>query len=291
MTKVMTFIGFGEAGSLIAHGLLNQNKIVVNTYDSLLDAPDQRDVIVRRATDMGVQVFDDPSRAVANADLIFSTVTADQCVAAATTIAPVLEATQVWLDLNSTSPMAKTQASTEIVASGASYVDVAVMENVPAKGHRVPLLVAGPLATEATQRLTELGMNASVVGNRIGQAATIKMCRSVFLKGFDAILLECLTAAELAGVQEAVLQSIHASFPALDLPDKALARVKRVSQHSARRAAEMRDVTSTLENLKLSPVCAAATAEILQRLAASGAAESTQSESFGLDQLASLLKD
>jgi len=186
--------------------------------------------------------------------------------------------------------MAKMDASTIIKKAGADYVDVAVMENVPVKGHRVPLLLAGPGADDATRVLNDLNMDATLVGDRIGQAATIKMCRSVFLKGFDAILLECLTAAELAGVQEAVLSSIHASFPALDLPDKALGRVKRVSQHSARRASEMREVSRTLEYLQLSPVTATATAEILERLAASEAPQAAQDDDFELCQLGPLMQ-
>jgi len=290
MTKVVTFIGFGEAGSLIAQGLLAHNEITVRTYDRLLDIQDQRDTMTQRARKIGVTVATGLQEAVAGADLVFSTVTADQCVAAATAAAPALNQCQVWLDLNSTSPMAKMDASTIINNTGADYVDVAVMENVPVKGHRVPLLLAGPGAVDATRMLNALNMDATRIGDRIGQAATIKMCRSVFLKGFDAILLECLTAAELAGVQDAVLNSIHASFPALDLPGKALGRVKRVSQHSARRASEMREVSKTLEYLQLSPITATATAEILERLAASGAAQSAQNEDFELSRLGSLMQ-
>jgi len=90
MTKVVTFIGFGEAGSLIAQGLLAHNDISVQTYDRLLDIADQRDAITQRAASIGVKIAADPQEAVAGADLVFSTVTADQSVAAATAVASAL---------------------------------------------------------------------------------------------------------------------------------------------------------------------------------------------------------
>lgn len=286
----ITFIGFGEAGSLIASGLLANHELKVKTWDRLLNDPTQKQTIVSRAKSAGVEIADSMANAMAGSELIFSTVTADQCVNAARAAQSSLGADQCWLDLNSTSPMAKREAATYVEKAGASYVDVAVMANVPPKGHCVPLLLAGSSATATAATLTELGMDASVVGDRIGQAATIKMCRSVFLKGFDAILLECLSAAELAGVREAVIDSIDASFPDFDLPAKIDGRVKRVSQHSKRRAAEMRDVSATVEQLGQTATMACATAEVLERLASSNAAAAVASDDFQLQMLPTLLK-
>lgn len=286
----ITFIGFGEAGSLIASGLLANHRLNVKTWDRLLDDPTQSQVIVSRAKTAGVEIANSMTEAIAGSELIFSTVTADQCVNAARAAQSSLSADQCWLDLNSTSPMAKQEAAAFVTAAGASYVDVAVMANVPPKGHRVPILLAGASATDATNTLNELGMDASVVGDQIGQAATIKMCRSVFLKGFDAILLECLSAAELAGVREAVINSIDASFPDFDLPAKIDGRVRRVSQHSKRRAAEMRDVSATVEQLGQTATMARATADLLERLASSNAADAVASDAFQLQMLPALLK-
>ncbi len=286
----ITFIGFGEAGSLIARGLLANNQLRVTGWDRLLDDPTQRQTIVDRGNELGVTLAESMTSAIASSDLIFSTVTADECVNAARAAQSALGKNHVWLDLNSTSPMAKRQASAIVNAAGADYVDVAVMANVPPKGHRVPLLLAGPNAKAAATRLDQMNMDTGVVGAEVGQAATIKMCRSVFLKGFDAILLECLSAAELAGVREAVVDSIHASFPDFNLPEKIDGRVRRVSQHSKRRAAEMRDVSVTVEQLGQPATMATATAALLERLANADAAELAASDEFHLNKLPALLK-
>src|SRR3546814_18443220 len=59
-------------------------------------------------------------------------------------------------------------------------------------------------------------MPVEVVGDTVGQASTIKMSRSVFMKGIEAILCESLVAADRAGVADRVLASIQATFPGLD---------------------------------------------------------------------------
>ena len=63
----------------------------------------------------------------------------------------------------------------------------------------------------AATALGALGMRPTVVGDRVGQASTIKMMRSVMIKGIEALTAECLLGARLAGVDERVLASLQAS--------------------------------------------------------------------------------
>lgn len=266
----LAFIGFGEAGSTIAAGFIAAGQRNVRAFDILIDQPERAADVVKRAASVGVDLCATGAEAVAGADIIFSLVTADQCRVAAQQLASHLQAGQFWLDMNSTSPLEKAAASELIAASGARYVDAAVMDNVPGHGHRVPILLAGKAAPAALAITQRLGMNTRHIGDTIGQAATIKMCRSVFLKGLEASLVECLSAASKADVLDQVIASIDHTFGQLKLAEHAGERLARSARHAKRRAEEMRAATQTLRDLGIRPVTASATAERLQALADSG---------------------
>jgi 3-hydroxyisobutyrate dehydrogenase-like beta-hydroxyacid dehydrogenase len=98
-----------------------------------------------------------------------------------------------------------------------------------------------------------------VVGTEIGQASTIKMARSVFMKGIEAILCESLVAADRAGVADRVLASIQSTFPGLDWRQVATFHMGRMALHGRRRAIEMESVADTLRDLGLEPSTAVGT--------------------------------
>src|SRR3546814_10496637 len=122
------------------------------------------------------------------------------------------------------------------------------MDTVPGRGHRGPMLLAGPGAAEAAERLAPLGMRVEVVGDTVGQASTIKMSRSVFMKGVESILCESLVAADRAGVADRVLASIQATFPGLDWRALATYHMGRMALHGRRRAIEDRKSTRLNSN-------------------------------------------
>lgn len=253
----LAFIGFGEAGPLIAKGLLGAGAASVSAYDILVDDPQTRDAWIAKAEAVPARACTSSAEAVGDADLILSTVTSERALEAASNAAPHLRAGQLYLDLNSCSPGKKVKAGAAVeAASAARYVDVAVMDTVPGRGHKVPMLLAGAAAPEAAERLASFGMNVEVVGDKIGQASTIKMARSVFMKGLEAILCESLVAADRAGVADRVLASIQGTFPDLDWRKLATYHMGRMAQHGRRRAIEMDSVADTLRDLGMDPFTA-----------------------------------
>ena len=124
------------------------------------------------------------------------------------------------------------------------------------------MLLGGGIAGEAAPLLQSIGLNATAVSERVGVASAIKMCRSIVIKGLEALAVESLFAARRYGAEEEVLKSLAATFPEIgwhkELPDYL---VSRVAQHGRRRAAEMRDVAETLKDVGLDPMMALATAE------------------------------
>jgi 3-hydroxyisobutyrate dehydrogenase-like beta-hydroxyacid dehydrogenase len=201
---------------------------------------------------------------------VFSVVTADQALAAAQAAAAYLSPSALWLDCNSCAPATKRQAAAVIEAAGGRYVDVAMMAPVRPLRHRVPLLLAGPHAEDAKDPLMRLAMAPEVVGPAVGQAAAVKMLRSVMIKGLEALTAECLLAARRAGVEEAVLASLERSDPDIAWRRRALYNLERMLVHGRRRAAEMGEVAETVAALGLDAALSRSTASWQERLGTLG---------------------
>ncbi|GAA5070047.1 DUF1932 domain-containing protein [Roseibacterium beibuensis] len=248
----IAFIGFGEATSAVLEGWGGSLPGEVSVFD--IKSTDARTAgqIDDRGARFGVRVCDSSGAATRDAEVIFSFVTADQALVAAQTAAKEgIAAGTYWFDCNSCSPGTKRKAAEVITQAGGRYVDVAVMAPVHPKLNLVPLLVSGPHASDAAPLLQGLPMAPSVVHGEVGAASSIKMVRSVFVKGLEAITVEMMIAAQTAGCFDEVVQSLAKSYPQLDLEHLAEYNFERTLTHGARRAAEMIESGATLDELGL----------------------------------------
>jgi 3-hydroxyisobutyrate dehydrogenase-like beta-hydroxyacid dehydrogenase len=257
----IALIGFGEAAETFLSGWETGGDGQVRAHDLKLRDPSAAAAMEARCRSAGVESSPEPGPALAGATLAFSLVTADQALAAARAAGPHLAPGTLWLDGNSCSPATKRAAAEVIQAAGGDYVDMAIMAPVASKRHRTPVLLAGAAAENAAERLVRLGMLPTVAGPRVGDASTIKMLRSVMIKGFEALTAECLLAARRAGVEAPVLASLQASDPGFDWESRAAYNLERMMVHGQRRAAEMREVALTLRDLGLPDRLSTATAE------------------------------
>ncbi len=266
MTRI-AFIGMGEAGGALVAGWAGAHP-GIRAYDVKLDDPATADAMRARCSDLGVTACDSPADAVGEADLVFCTVTADRAVEAARAAAPHLPQGAYWLDLNSCAPSSKETSAKVIEAAGGRYVDVAVMSPVHPKLNMVPLLISGPHAADVAPRLEALPMALRVVEGAVGRASSIKMIRSVMIKGIEALSAECALAAVAAGVADEVVPSLSNNYPGVDWAAQMAYNMERAMVHGDRRAAEMEEVAKTLADLGLPSAMAEATVGWQRRLAA-----------------------
>jgi 3-hydroxyisobutyrate dehydrogenase-like beta-hydroxyacid dehydrogenase len=85
-----------------------------------------------------------------------------------------------------------------------------------------------------------------VFSDQVGKASAAKMCRSVMIKGMEALLTESLLAARHYGVESTVLDSLRNLFPGENWPVLARYMISRSLIHGRRRAEEMREVAKTV---------------------------------------------
>lgn len=268
----IAIVGFGEAGSALVQGWGEARARDVWVYDLKIEDPKTAPEITDRAARYGVRCCADLAEALQGAELVFCTVTADQAVLAAKAAVDHLSPRTVWLDLNSVAPSSKRMAAEVIENAGARYVDVAVMAPVYPKLNMVPVLLSGPHAADLLPVLESLPMAPRLIEGPVGAASSIKMIRSVMVKGLEALTAECVLAAVAAGVQDEVLASLAKSHPGTDWPAQAAYNFERAQVHGARRAAEMEEVAKTLTDLGLFADMARATVAWQNRIAGASVA-------------------
>ncbi|UCE30956.1 MAG: DUF1932 domain-containing protein [Burkholderiales bacterium] len=256
----IALIGYGEVGRILAEDLRAAGIAALSACDIKVGGPHEAP-LVEHAAGLGIGLSASHAEVAANADLIISAVTASQAVAAAEACAASIARAAWFLDFNSASPRAKIRAAALIDGAAGRYVEGAVMTSVPPYRMRVPLLLGGPGAAALAPLLAALGFEPRVGSERLGVVSATKLCRSVMIKGVEAMVIESFTAARAYGVERQVIDSLTETFPGIDWEKQATYFFQRVVQHGRRRAEEMREAAETVRDVGLEPHSAAGTAE------------------------------
>ena len=252
-------IGFGEVGRIFARDLKARGVGRITAFDPLFADPASKPSLA--AAEGGTQACASAAEAVRNAELVVSAVTAAQALAAARSTLGALKPGAFLLDVNSASPGVKRAANEEVGAAGGRYVEAAVMSSVPPKGLKTPMLLGGAHAQAFIDFTKALDLDAKVFSEEVGLASATKMCRSVMIKGVEALLAECLLSARHYGVEKTVLASLGDLLPNPDWEKHARYMISRSLLHGKRRAEEMREVARTVEDAGLDPWMSAAAAQ------------------------------
>ena len=254
------FMGFGEAGYHLARGLRGAGAPPLVAFDINARNGSMGERIRARAAETGTHLAETPAELATHAAVILSVVTAASAVDAAASVAQVLSADQVYADLNSVSPSTKRQIADVVGAGAGRFVEVAVMAPIPGPEHRVPMILNGPGASALVAAVSPFQMRVDVIDDAIGTAAAVKMCRSIVIKGLEALLLECTVAAREYGATDRVYASLTETYPGMNWRATADYMIGRVLEHGARRAHEMEEVAVTLRAAGIEPVMSEATA-------------------------------
>ncbi len=285
-TEHICLLGLGEVGSALATGLFTQNGAKLTAWDYRFVDP--ASTASRHAANRPwLELATKAGAAASGSDLVISAVTAAQALPAAESILPSLKPGAWFLDLNSVSPGTKKRIAETVEASGARFVEAAVMSPIAPRCMASPILLGGPSAKRFLPIAQALGFTGmSLSSASIGKAAATKMCRSVVVKGMEAALTESLLAARYHGVEEEVIASLEEMFPHPDWTRQARYMISRSLEHGVRRAEEMREAAKTVAEAGVQPLMSEASA---QRQDLSAQFSSALEESEFADMLDSIL--
>ena len=252
----LCILGCGEVGRTLAEDLLNNSDYALQLWDQQFAEANSAAMANARSLSQPTRVVLATSAAEAaqGCQLVLSAVTADQAVTAAQSILPGLAKQSWFVDLNSVSPVTKQQLYHLLEQAGGRLVEAAIMSPIFPQRSASQILLAGPYAEAFVTIGRTLGFSdLQVVSESLGIAAATKMCRSVIIKGMEALVTESLLAARYYGVDATVLESLNNLFPRPDWPQHAQYLISRSLQHGGRRAAEMREASKTVREAGLYP--------------------------------------
>lgn len=254
MTTI-AILGLGEAGSALARDLLDAGA-VVRAYDPVLSGP------------TGVLACSGEADAVSGCDLVLSVNSAADAPIALENGIPGLGPSCVWADLNTAAAGLKQSLAAALDSASPSlqFADVALMSPVPGRGLATPMIVSGAGAVRYAELLAPLGASIEVLAGPAGEAATRKLLRSVFFKGLAAAVMEALTAARAAGLEQWLRDNISEELTRAG-PETVDRLVEGSVQHARRRSHEMAAAAQLLQDLDVPAQIALATAQALAELA------------------------
>lgn len=233
MTTV-TILGLGEAGRLYARGLRDAGA-QVRGYDPF-----------PQAEGTGIPRLEVLGEALAGADVVVSLVGAVAAPIVAADALAMIAPSAVYADFNTAAPEVKQEIATLAAARGVLMADVAILAPVPRAAHRTDLLASGTGAAALAERLSPFGVPLVVIGGDAGEAARLKLLRSMFMKGLAALVIEGVGAAGAVGAEQWVRDQMAGELgpDGRELVDRLIDGTYR---HSVRREHEVRDALSMLE--------------------------------------------
>lgn len=260
-TTTIGLLGFGEVGQTFADSLSRRSDAVLKAFDIQFanrDSGPARAIGERVAVDSSR----DPADLASGCKLLISAVTASEDLAATESILDGIDRGCFVLDVNSVSPGTRLRCSELVESAGGRYVEAAIMSAIAPHGIASPVLLGGPHARQFVSTAAALGFaRATVFSDEIGPASATKMCRSVIIKGLEALFAESLVAARHYRVADAVLASLDDLMASEDVRTLADYMIRRSIKHGIRRAEEMQQVSRTVSDAGCEPAMSDACAK------------------------------
>jgi 3-hydroxyisobutyrate dehydrogenase-like beta-hydroxyacid dehydrogenase len=244
-------LGLGEAGGRLAADLLAAG-VAVHGFDP--NAADDVPVSVRAP---------DIETAAAGCDVVLSVNTAKVALDVGSAALPSVAAGAIYADLNTATPALKRDLASRADRADVRFADVGLLGPIPTRGLGAPALASGTGAQAFAEFFGPLGMPVTVVSAEAGDAAALKLVRSVFMKGLAASAVESLRAADAIGSADWLRNEIAAV-----IEEPFLERlIEGSTRHAVRRVDEMEAARDLLLELGVEPRIASATASLLADLA------------------------
>ncbi len=198
------------------------------------------------AKELGLDVHTSLGDWLKSADVVLSCVTGSQAQAVLEQAATHLNKGAVFADLTTASPEVKRNAASKAAQKGIRYVDTAIMGAITLNWIRTPLLASGDGADVLKGVLDQVGGRVQVIEQgKAGDAISLKILRSVFTKGMEALSVELLTSAEKQGVREQLYEQLS-DIDQTPLRSFIEMLVRTHVVHAKRRAHEVHDAQGEL---------------------------------------------
>ncbi|QJW45502.1 NAD(P)-dependent oxidoreductase [bacterium BFN5] len=258
------FIGFGEVGFEIGNGLVNEGFTEIYAFDPMQNSEKFGKLVKERAQSAKITLLKSAEEVADKCEFILSVVPGAFAIDAAKSVLEKIKRGKVFADLSTSLPSAKKEIDKLITEKGGKFVDGALMASLSQTHHKVPILLAGSGSDQLINALKPFGMVIKKISETAGDAISVKMVRSIYMKGIAALGAEMLEAANILRVDRLVLDSISDTLNATPFEKTNNYLVVASAWHGARQVHEMEDVTKMLRDIGVAPIMTEATTKRLE---------------------------
>lgn len=262
MSLQIGFVGFGEVSSCFAKGFYDTEDVALYAYDT--DVQKAK----KQSASMGgiVKVADSLQELFSYTKNIIVAVPSRYNVSCFDAIFQTKVQGLLLMDFSSSLPDIKKDVAKKATDNLCKYVDVAVMGSVPKLLHRTPLYISGPNCEDMKTFFEDTSMSIKVKGDTIGTASTIKLCRSVYMKGLAALLIETQSVCDGFGVREDVYKSIAENLDNQPFLQYSERLINGAIRHSVRQRDEVDECIQMMESKNIESKMTTATLSIFNSL-------------------------
>lgn len=265
MDKTIGFIGFGEAAYHIAKGFHAQGIGDMLAFDVVIHAnDDKKTALESRLAETGVAPVSSVEALMRGAGVVFLAVPAKFARDTAMEALPFLTEDHLFADITTNRPAVKEELGKAFAAAGRLYADASVMGAVPLYQHRTPILVSGNGAGAMISLMAPVGMDLKDVGPEPGRAVKMKLTRSIFIKGIEALTLEMLLTARRLGIEDEIMEGLEDSFRRQGFTKLVSQLVTSDVLHAGRRALEAQECMELEEEIGMNSIMMEAAKRKLQ---------------------------
>ncbi|WP_052400636.1 NAD(P)-binding domain-containing protein [Oceanobacillus jeddahense] len=266
------FIGFGEAGYSIAEGLKKEGLKDITAYDVALENEQYKPLIEKRAQESGVTIVK-KIESIFESDIIFSALPADVALTSLKNIKEDIKKNQLYIDVSAADPNDKRSMQVIVNNKHALFVDGAMTGRLVVDKHKVPILASGTGVDQFIEKMSRYNMNIKKVSDNAGDATSIKLIRSIFMKGYAVLCIEMLEAAKKLEVDNLVIEGISHTMNDRNFENSMNKLVTGTSIHSRRRSVELEGTLDLLKELGVNSIMSNAVSEKLKLITSYGLKE------------------
>lgn len=247
-------VGRCYAKAFVESGLLLRGVWDIKPSDSLKAFAAENEAGIHSAADTWL----------ADADYVLSAVFGSASLDVARQALPMMKAGAVYVDMTTAAPEVMAQASEHAGKLGLHFVDVAITGAVNVRGAKTPLLCAGERADIVANLFSRIGAPVKTVSGPPGNAARLKLLRSIFSKGLEALTIECLSTAEVDGLRTQ-LHEVLLDIDQTPLQELMETLLTTHIEHAPRRRDEVMEAQQLMRANGIEPVVLAAVQALFER--------------------------
>jgi len=170
-----------------------------------------------------------------------------------------------FADLNAISPQRAQRIGERLEANGIKFVDGGIIGPPAWQPKTTWLCLSGAHSDTIAGCFSNGPLQTEILGDRVGDASTLKMCYGAYTKGLTALIAGVLGTAENLGVRASLMRRWADDGSGLDRT--AAQRVARITDRAWRWVDEMEQISATFAHANMPPGFHEAAADIYQRLA------------------------